>query len=149
MGIHADMQKEMVAALKARDSVRRGALSFLASELKKVAVDKRIPELPDADAIPILQKQLKLRQDALAQAQAAQRADLVESSEYEIRLIGEFLPKGLSAEETRALATAVVAELGASSMKDMGKVMAELGKRAAAIDKAVASGIVKGLLAGK
>jgi uncharacterized protein YqeY len=149
MSVQSRIQQDMVAALKARDQPRRTALSFLASELKRLVIDRRLTELPDADAVPVLQKQLKLRQDAAEQARAANRPDLLEQAEYEIRLIGEYLPQGLSEAETRALAEAVIRDLGATSMKDMGKVMAEAGKRQPGVDKSTLSGLVKGLLAGK
>lgn len=139
----------MIAALKARDAQRRSALSFVASELKRVAIDKRLDELPDPDAIGILQKQLKLRQEAYDQAKAVNRDDLAEQNMYEITVISEYLPKALDENATRELAKAVIAELGATSMRDMGKVMAEASKREAAVDKSLLSTIVKQLLAGK
>lgn len=149
MSIQARLQQEMIAALKARDANRRSAISFVAAEIKRMAIDKRLPELPDADAVGVLQKQMKLRQEALSQAKIANRADLVEAAEYEIRVIGEFLPQALGEEATKALAARVVADLGAISMKDMGKVMAEATKREPAADKTILSGLVKALLAGK
>lgn len=149
MSLQSRIQQDMIAALKARDANRRQALSFVASELKRVAIDKRIDELPDADAIQILQKQLKLRQEALDQAKAVNRPDLAESNVYEISVISEYLPKALSEDETRALAAEVIKDLGATSMKDMGKVMAEAGKRSAAADKTLLSTIVKQQLGGK
>jgi len=136
----------MIAALKARDQQRRSALSFVASELKRVAIDKRLDELPDADAVSILQKQLKLRQEAADQAKAVNRADLLEQNLYEIGVISEYLPKALSAEDTAALADAVIRDLSATSMKDMGRVMAEAAKREAAVDKGVLSTVVKAKL---
>lgn len=147
--LQSRIQKDMIAALKARDANRRQALSFVASELKRVAIDKRIDELPDADAIAILQKQLKLRQEAADQARAVNRLDLVEPNLYEITVISEYLPKALSEEDTRTLAAAVVKDLAATSMKDMGKVMAECTKREPAADKGILSTMVKQALAGK
>jgi uncharacterized protein YqeY len=139
----------MIAALKARDANRRSALSFVASELKRVAIDKRLDELPDAEAIGVLNKQLKQRQEAAEQARSANRPDLLEQNEYEIRVISEYLPRPLSEADTRALAAAVIAELSATTMKDMGRVMAEATKREPSTDKGLLSAIVKGLLGGK
>ena len=76
MSVQSQMQQDMIAALKARDQEKRSALSFLVSEVKRVAIDKRVEELPDAEAISVLQKQLKLRQEALQQAKSAGRDDL-------------------------------------------------------------------------
>ena len=149
MSLQQKVQKDMIAALKARDQQRREALSFVASELKRVAIDKRIDELPDADAVAVLQKQLKLRQEAADQARSANRQDLLDQNEYEMKLISEYLPKALSAEETAALADTVIADLGATSMKDMGKVMAECANRSPAVDKGTLSGVVKAKLGGK
>jgi uncharacterized protein YqeY len=149
MSLQKRIQQDMIAALKAKDAPRRGALSFVASELKRVAIDKRLEELPDPEAVSVLQKQLKLRQEAADQARAVNRADLLEANEYEIKVISEYLPKALSAEETTALAEKVIADLGAGSMKDMGKVMAECANRAPSVDKGTLSAVVKAKLGGK
>ena len=149
MSLQSRIQQDMIAALKARDQARRGALSFVASELKRVAIDKRVDELSDAEAIGILQKQLKLRQEAADQAKAVSRQDLLDANLYEIGIISEYLPKALGEAETAALAKAVIAEIGATSMKDMGRVMAECSKREAAADKGMLSTIVKQQLSGK
>jgi uncharacterized protein len=148
MPVQEQLQKDMIAALKAKDTQRRSALSFVVSEMKRVAIDKRQDLLTDPEAIAVLQKQLKLRQEAAEQAKGANRADLLEQNEYEIKVISEYLPKALSEDETRELAKKAIAAVGATSMKDMGKVMAEAGKEPA-VDKSVLSNIVKQLLSGK
>lgn len=149
MTIHAQIQKDSVMALKEKDSERRAALSFLASELKKVAKDSKLEELDDARAVSILQKQLKQRHETLDAATKANREDLAKQAKYEIDLISAYLPVSLSEEETKTLAAKVISELGALSMKDMGKVMNQALKEAPAADKSKLSAIVKTLLAGK
>jgi uncharacterized protein YqeY len=149
MSVQTQIQQDMIQALKARDQERRNALSFLASELKRVAIDKRITELPDADAIAILQKQLKLRHEAIESAKNAGRAELVTQNEYEVGLIESYLPKGLTNEEMTALAERVIARLGATSMRDMGKVITECTAEAPGVDKSKLSAVVKAKLSGK
>ena len=149
MSLQSRIQADMIAALKARDANRRQALSFVGSELKRAAIDKRIDELTDADAIQILQKQLKLRQEAADQARAVNRADLLEANMYEITVISEYLPKAPSEADTRTLAAAVIKDLGAASMKDMGRVMAECTAREPGVDKTLLATVVKQALSGK
>lgn len=149
MSLQAQIQSDMIAALKARDQKKRGALSFIASELKKLAIDKRVDGLADAETISVLQKQLKLRKEVVETSLAANRKDLADDAEYEIGVIQAYLPKALGEPETRELALKVIADLGASSMKDMGKVMAECTSREPGVDKGVLSSIVKTSLSGK
>lgn len=146
MSLHEKIQHDMVAALKARDAKRRSALSYLASEIKKIAVDRRVNPVPDADCVAIFQKQLKLRQEAIETARTANRADLVENNEYEIGVIQEYLPKAPGADEMRALAEKVIFDLGVTSMKDMAKVMSASTAQNPALDKGAYSAIVKELL---
>jgi uncharacterized protein YqeY len=149
MSVQTRIQQDMIQALKARDQERRNALSFLASELKRVAIDRRITELPDPDAIQILQKQLKLRHEAIQAAKDAGREELISQNEYEVGIIQSYLPKGLSADEMAQLAERVIAKLGATSMRDMGKVIAECTAEAPGVDKSQLSAVVKAKLSGK
>lgn len=146
MSLHEKIQQDTIAALKARDTKRRSALSYLASEIKKVSIDRRVNPVPDPDCISILQKQLKLRQEAIEAAKMAKRPDLIEGNEYEAKVISEYLPTTMSHAEMTELAKVVIFDLGVTTMKDMAKVMAESSKRSSAIDKGVFSGIVKELL---
>jgi len=85
-------------------------------------VDKRI-ELDDAAVMSLLQKEVKNRREALEEAKKANRTDLMEANEAEINVLQAFLPKAMPAEELRALVEAAIAETGAASPADMGKVM--------------------------
>lgn len=149
MSLHKRIQQDMIAALKARNARARSALSFVASELKRVAIDTRVDQLQDPEAIAVLRKQLKLRQEAAEQARAANRGDLVDQNEYEIKLISEYLPKSPDAARMTALAEKVIADLGATSMRDMGRVITECATREPAVDKGALSAIVKSRLGGK
>jgi uncharacterized protein len=146
MSIYSQIQSDMTAALKARETEKRAALSFLFSELKAVAVDKRATELADADSIVVLQKQKKQREETLKSAEDGGRTELAEKTRYEIGLIGAYLPEAPSEGAVEETVRTVITELGASSMRDMGKVMAEAGNRLAGVDKSVLSSTVKRLL---
>ena len=153
MGIYSQMQADMTAALKARDSERRAALSFLFSELKAIAIDKRVPEvgkpvpeLGDTDAISALQKQKKQREETLKSAVEGGRTEIADKARYEIALIQEYLPEAPDEAAVEATAKAVIADLGATTMRDMGKVMAEVPNRLAGVDKSMLSSVVKRLL---
>lgn len=133
-------------ALKARDTKRRTAISFLLAEVKRLAIDKRQESLSDPEAVSVLQKQLKMRQESLEQAKKANREDLAADNLYEIDIIQSYLPKTLSDEDTKTLAQAVVNDLGARTVKDMGPVMAEAARREPGVDKGLLSRHVKALL---
>ncbi len=110
-------------AMRAKARERLGVLRVLMSEFKKVEVDERIA-LDDTRVLSILDKSLKQRRDAASQYQAAGRTDLADQENFEIALIQEFLPQALSTEELETLIKDAIAESGAESMRDMGKVMA-------------------------
>jgi uncharacterized protein len=113
------------AAMKARDKARVAVLRLVNAEIKRVEVDER-RELSDDDVIAVLNRMLKQRQDSLSQYESAGRDDLAEQERYEIALVREFLPQPLAEAELDALIDAAIAASGAASMRDMGKVMAEL-----------------------
>jgi len=111
------------AAMKARDKARVAALRMVNAEIKRVEVDER-RVLSDDDVLTILNRMLKQRRDALSQYQDAKRDDLAEQEQFEITLINEFLPEPLSDAELDSIVATAIADSGAESMKDMGKVMA-------------------------
>jgi uncharacterized protein YqeY len=112
-------------AMRAREKQRLGVLRLVMSELKKVEVDERI-ELDDERIISILVKMSKQRKDSLTQYIDAGRQDLADQEQYELDLLQEFLPVALDEAAIAALIDAAIAQTGASSMKDMGKVMGVL-----------------------
>jgi hypothetical protein len=111
--------------MRAREKQRLGVLRLVMSELKKVEVDERI-ELDDERVISILVKMSKQRKDSLTQYLDADRQDLADQEQYELDLLQEFLPVALDEAAIEALIDAAIAQTGATSMKDMGKVMGVL-----------------------
>jgi uncharacterized protein len=112
-------------AMKARDKARVAALRLMNAEIQRVEVDER-RQLSDDDILAILNRMQKQRHDSLAQFEAAGREDLAATERFEIALIREFLPEPLTDDAIDALIAAAVTASGAESMRDMGKVMAEL-----------------------
>jgi uncharacterized protein YqeY len=121
--IKPTLTSAMKTALKAGEKQRLGAIRLMLAEIKRIEVDERI-ELDDQRVLTILDKMLKQRRDSLGQFQAAGRDDLASQEAFEIDVIEGFMPTKLSPEELTAMVSEAVAQSGASSMKDMGKVMA-------------------------
>jgi uncharacterized protein YqeY len=113
---------DMKACMKAKEKERLGTIRLILSALKQVEVDERI-ELDDARIITILDKMLKQRRESIRQYRDANREDLAIIEEAEILVIQDFLPQALSEQEIDAMIAAAIAESGAESIKDMGKVM--------------------------
>ncbi|WP_043320466.1 GatB/YqeY domain-containing protein [Microbulbifer sp. HZ11] len=110
-------------AMKNRDKARLATLRLINAEIKRVEVDERI-ELDDARILALLDKMTKQRRDSITQYEKAGRPELAEVEQQEIDVIQDFLPEQLSEAEIQQIVTAAVQETGASSMADMGKVMA-------------------------
>ena len=121
------IKDEVKVAMKAKDTVRRDALRLLTSAFKQVEVDERI-ELDDAATLKIIQKQVKQRMDSLTQFKEAGRDDLAEKEQSEITIFEAYLPKQLDDAELTERIKAVIAKVGAESMKDIGKVMGMASK---------------------
>ena len=126
--IKARLTQAMKEAMRAKDSERLGTVRMALSALKQVEVDERI-ELDDARVLAILDKQVKQRIDAAKQYRDANREDLAAKEDAEVAVLRDFLPQPLSEGEIAALIDEAVAETGASSMQDMGKVMGLLKPR--------------------
>lgn len=108
--------------MKSGDEVRKRTLRMVLAAIKQVEVDKRVV-LDDPAVTTLIQKEIKNRREALEEAKKADRADLAEANETEIKILEVYLPKAMPAEELRALVEAAIAETGASAPSDMGKVM--------------------------
>jgi uncharacterized protein YqeY len=121
--IYQRVTAEVKVAMKARDKPRLGALRLIMADFKRIEVDERI-ELDDERVLVILDKMTKQRKDSLKQFEDAGREDLANQEALEIAVIAEFLPDQLSDSEVSGLVKAAIAETGAASMQDMGKVMA-------------------------
>ncbi len=125
MDIKTQLNEAMKQAMKANDDVTRRTTRMALAAVKQAEVDKRTT-LDDTAVIALLQKEIKNRREAVDEAKKANRPDLVADNEAEIAVVERFLPKAMSTEELRALAQAAIAETGASSQADMGKVMKAL-----------------------
>lgn len=122
------IQEDIKSAMRARDRARLGALRQVSAAIKQREVDERIT-LDSPGIVAVLQKMLKQRRDSLAQFESAGRDDLASQEAFEIELIEAYMPAPLSQQEIQTLIADALAETGAGSMKDMGRVMAWLKPR--------------------
>ena len=122
MTIKTQLNESMKDAMKSGDEVRKRTVRMVLAAVKQVEVDKRA-ELDDMAVMNLIQKEMKNRRESLEEARKANRADLVEANEAEMKVLEAFLPKAMPAEELRALVQNAIDETGASTPADMGKVM--------------------------
>jgi uncharacterized protein len=135
------------AALKAQDRPRLSALRLISAALQEREIAQRSDTLSEQDTLAVLQKMLKQRRDSLAIYQGAGRQDLADQEAKEITVIEEFLPKQMAERDVRTAITAAIKDVGATSPREMGKVMAHLKSRyAGQMDFGKASALVKELL---
>jgi uncharacterized protein YqeY len=130
MSLKLRVTDDMKSAMRAKDSARLGTIRLLLAAIKQKEVDERI-ELDDAAVSSIVEKLIKQRKDSISQFQAAGRDDLVAAEQAELVVLQAYLPEQLSAAEVEAAVVAAIAESGAASAKDMGKVMGVLKSRLA------------------
>ena len=123
--IRERLSADIKTAMKAGDKERLGTLRFMMAALKQQEIDTRI-ELDDQAVTSILTKRASQHRDSIAQFEGAGREDLASKERAELTVVEEYLPSPLSAEEIETLILGAIATLGASSIKDMGKVMNEL-----------------------
>lgn len=116
---------DMKSAMRAKDKGLLGTIRLLLSAIKQKEVDERVT-LSDADIMAVINAMIKQRKESAKQYQAGGREDLVAQEESEILVLSAYLPEPLSEEEVSQILETVIAELGASSPKDMGQVMAAL-----------------------
>lgn len=114
---------DIKTAMKAGDKPRLATLRLLSASIKQIEVDKRI-ELDEAATIAVLDKQLKQRRESISQFEKAGRDDLVAQEQTEAELIQSYLPAALDASEIETIVSDAISSSGASTVKDMGKVMA-------------------------
>lgn len=119
------IQEDMKSAMRAKEQQRLDTIRLILAAAKQIEVDERI-ELDDTRMLAILDKMLKQRRDSVAQFQAANRQDLIDQENFEIEIIQNYMPTQLSDAEIDKLIVDSIAASGATSAKDMGKVMAEL-----------------------
>ncbi len=150
--IRDDIKAALVSAMKSGDKSSVQTIRMLQSAIKNRDIELRTASAqPDDDALvtEVMQKMIKQRRESVELYRKGDREELAAIEESEIATIERFLPQQLDQEEARAAIAAIIADTGATSMKDMGKVMAEVKSRHATdIEPAKASALVKALLAG-
>ena len=150
MPLKKQIEDKLNEALKAKDKNIYPTLRLIVSAIKDAEIASRSKgqkEIKDSDITGILKKMIKQRNESCEVYKKAGRTELLESEKKEINVINTFLPKQLSEDETKKICEEVIKSVGASSMKDMGKVMGMLkSKHADTLDFSKVSGIIKGLL---
>jgi uncharacterized protein YqeY len=127
MSLKEQINNDIKTAMKEKNVATRDALRLLSSAMKQIEVDER-KELSDEDVIKIIQKQVKQRNDAMTQYRDAGREDLYEKEASEAAIYETYLPKQLSDEELESAIRMIIAETGAESMKEIGRVMGAASK---------------------
>lgn len=147
MTLKAQISEDMKSAMRAKEAERLGTIRLLQAAIKQREVDERI-ELTDADVIAAIEKMLKQRRDSITAYEKAKRDDLAAIEKAEVVILQAYLPKQLSEGEINVLLDKAVADTGAASMKDMGKVMAVIKPLVAGkADMGKISGLIKAKLA--
>jgi uncharacterized protein YqeY len=148
--IRDDIKTALLSAMKGGDKERTGTIRLIQSAIKNRDIELRTGTAPaddDAMVTEVLQKMIKQRRESITLYEQGSRQELADAEKAEVGVIEGFLPAQMSEDETKAAIDAIVAETGASSVKDMGRVMALLKERhAGQLDMSKASGLVKARL---
>jgi len=148
VSVKTRLKDDMKQAMRSGDKARLGTVRMALAAIQQREVDERI-ELDDAAVLGVLEKMIKQRRESVEQYRAGGRDDLADKEAAEIELLSAYLPEPLGADELAAMIDAAIAATGAASMKDMGRVMAELRAHAQGrADMAVLSATVKAKLGG-
>ena len=143
MSLKQQITEDMKTAMRAKDSVRLGAIRLLLSAVKQREVDERI-ELADADVIAVIEKMLKQRRDSIAAFESANRTDLADIEKFEVVVLQAYMPKQMSDAEISTIIDQVIADSGAQGAKDMGKVVGLVKPLVAGMaDMGKVSGLIK------
>ena len=122
MSIKQTISEDMKTLMRAKDTARLGAVRLLQASIKQKEVDERI-ELTDDQVLSVIQKMLKQRKDSIEAYQKANRQDLIDQEQLEIDVLTKYMPEPLSDAEVSKIIDNVIAEVNATDMKDMGKVV--------------------------
>ncbi len=122
MTLKEQLKSDLKVAMKAKEIQKRDSIRSINTMIKQIEVDERI-ELDDAKIIQLIQKGIKQREEAILQFTEAKREDLVANEQNQIDIFNLYLPKQLSDEELETTIQSIIDEVGATSMKDMGKIM--------------------------
>lgn len=131
MSIKEQLTNDMKEAMKAREvgKLRLSVIRMVRSNIKNTEINEK-RELSDDDVLAVLMKEVKMRQDSLEEFKKADRQELVAQAEEEIKILQAYLPAALSDDELKAIVTEVIAAVGATCAKDMGKVMPQVMAKA-------------------
>ncbi len=144
--LKASIHEAMKDAMRSKQKERLGTIRLIQAEIKRIEVDERI-ELDDSRTLAVLDKMVKQRRDSIKQYEDAGRDELAAIEQAEIEVIQQFLPAALSEEELATLIDEAIAQSGATTMRDMGKVMGILKPQIQGrADVGAASGLVKSKL---
>ena len=147
MSLLSQLKDEMKNAMRAKNKLKLGAIRLILSGIKQIEVDERI-ELDDVRILAVLDKMVKQRRESIKQFEAADRHELAAVEKDEIVVLQEFLPQPLTEDESEAIIKAAIAESGAATMQEMGKVMAIVRPQVVGrVDMGAVSAKIKALLA--
>lgn len=146
--IFSDLKKNLILQMKAKDSVNVTISRLIINEMNMHCLNASIqPPISDEDAMKVLLKMSKQRKDSISQFKEANRLDLVEKEEVQLKVIANLLPQQLSEEKTKDLITKIISEKNITKSSEMGLIMKEINTMpAGTIDKALAIKIIKEIL---
>ncbi len=122
MSLKIQITDDMKSAMRSKDSARLGTIRLLLAAIKQKEVDERI-ELVDVDIVSIIDKMLKQRRDSIEAFNKADRKDLVDKEEFELKVLQDYMPQQLTEQEVEKVIIDAIESAGANSMKDMGAIM--------------------------
>lgn len=125
MSLKQKLQEDLKSSMKNKDTVKKSVITLIRSSIKQYEVDNRV-ELQDDEIVDLIAKQLKQTRDSREEFAKAGRDDLVSKAEAEIEVLKEYLPQQLSEEELNEIVISTISEVGATSMKDMKKIMTSI-----------------------
>ncbi len=146
MSLKAQISEDMKTAMRAKDSVRLGAIRLLQAAIKQREVDERI-ELDDGNVIAVIEKMLKQRRDSITAYESANRHDLADVEKFEVTVLQTYLPQQLTEDEISQIINQVIADTNAQGAKGMGKVVGLVRPLVAGVaDMGKVSGMIKAKL---
>lgn len=122
MAIKEELTNALKDAMKSKDTIKKNTIRMILSSIKNKEIDTGEP-LNDSEVIQVLQKQLKMRNDTLTEAKAIDRQDIIDQNNAEIEIIKGFMPESMDPEQLKSIIKQIINDVGAESMRDMGKVM--------------------------
>ena len=125
MSLKQKLQEDLKSSMKNKDNTKKSVVTLIRASIKQYEVDNRV-ELGDAEITDLIAKLLKQTRDSLGEFKKANRDDLVSQAEAEIEVLKEYLPQQLSEEELNEIVISTISEVGATSMKDMKKIMSSI-----------------------